>query len=43
MICTEDYFLLIIRLDINVVEIPVYIELCKILSILEFYNKLRDQ
>ena len=35
--------LLITELDIDITKASVYIQLDKVLHILEFYNKLRDQ
>jgi len=40
---TEDGLLLITRLNINIVEYITYIKLSKVLDILEFHDKLKDQ
>jgi len=40
---TEDGLLLITRLNINIVEYITYIKLSKVLDILEFHDKFKDQ
>ena len=39
----KDSLLFITRLDTDIVKSLVYIELSKVLGILNFYNKLKDQ
>lgn len=42
MAYVKDSLSFITGLDIDIVEFPVYIKLGEVLSILKFYNKLRD-
>ena len=43
MVHMKDSLLFITRLDTDIVKFLVYIELSEVLSILNFYNKLRNQ